>query len=57
MTSIKPGQKRRKGFFVAHSGGGRFELGSTPVDLFMFDKELEELYPNRDVVEELKGGF
>ena len=34
----------------------RFELSLTPVDLSMFDKQLEE-YSNREAAEELKNGF
>ena len=49
-------QQSHKGLSVDHSGDGRFELGPTPVELSMFDKQLEE-YPNREVTEELKNDF
>ena len=45
-----------QGLFVAHSGDSRFELSLTPVDLSMFDKQLEE-YSNREAAEELKNDF
>ena len=45
-----------KVFEVVHSNGNKFELGSTPVDLSAFEKELQE-YPDRQTAEELKNGF
>ena len=41
---------------MVHSNGNKFELGSTPVDLSAFEKELQE-YPDRQTAEELKNGF
>ena len=41
---------------MVHSNGNKFELGSTPVDLSAFEKELQE-YPDRQTAEELKNGI
>ena len=41
---------------MVHSSGNKFELGSTPVDLSAFEKELQE-YQDRETAEELRNGF
>ena len=49
-------QQSIKGIFLAHSSNDRFELGLTPIDLSLFDKEFK-IYPNRESAEELRNGF
>ena len=41
---------------MAHSSDVRYELGSTPIELSGFGKDLEE-YPDREIAEELINGF
>ena len=46
-------QQSLKDLFVAHASDDRFELGLTPIDMSLFDKEIKE-YPDRESAEELK---